>query len=163
MLLASVTATAGATSLNQARGQFEQHMTTCASLHHYDPGASDALGAYELGPEELGWRACVYEGIHRFLIPVSAISEDYLELIESDRRMTDGIVAGDKTREQRRERIDRLITAIDEREEALHEALLAELEATREKLYALQRRLDRMNTIQQMQGAAFSATIGKLK
>ena len=135
----------------------------CAGAHGYEPRQSEALGAYQLGPGEIGWRACVYDGIRRLMMPSSEVPEVYAELIAEDRRMTEAIGAGEMTRGQRRERLARLIAGIEEREAAVREALLKELEAARERLYALQARLERMSTIQKMQGPAFSVSMGQLK
>ena len=135
----------------------------CTDANDYEPNQSAALGAYQLGPGEIAWRACVYDGIRRFMMPSSEVAGVYADLIAEDRRMTKAIGAGEMTRGQRRQRLDQLIAIIDEREAGVREALLKELEAVRERLYALQRRIERMNTIQKMQGPAFSGPMGQLK
>ena len=145
-------------SIEDARAQFEEHTNMCTEAHAYDTAQSAQLGEYELGSGELAWRSCVYAGIRQLMVPSSEVPEVYLNLIDEDRHMTDAIIRKVMTRAQRRHRVEELLAIIDESEAQARETLITELEAARERLYALQQKFDRMRTIQQMQAPLLQAS-----
>lgn len=109
-------------------------MDRCAEAHGYRRAEYLALGPYELAPGEAAWRACVYDGIARELMPAAVRPEAYRELIETDRRLTAGIAAGRVSRAERERRVGDLLARIEVEEETARQARLRQrLEATKDQ------------------------------
>jgi hypothetical protein len=138
-------------TMDEARTRFDQHLAECTKEFGYSPEQSFRFGDHELAPKELEWRKCAYEGVRKWLIPNTDLPEGYDQLIDEDQRMTSSIAAKQLTRTERRERLDQLMHAIEEKERAERERLELELEAMMKDMQELQRQMDRMNEIQRMQ------------
>lgn len=109
---------AGPREIVIARGQLDDHIAECTKRFGYDPEAASKLGANVLGPGELEWRACVYQGIEKYVIPKTQSPEMYRRAIAEDRKMTDAVANGQTTRAQRRARVQQLLEEFDRVEEA---------------------------------------------
>ncbi len=101
-----------------ARRQLDDHMADCSKRYGYDPEAAAKLGPHVLGKGELEWRACVYQGIEKYMIPRTASPEIYRRAIAEDRKMTEAISKGTMTRAERRTRLRELVEEIDRVEAA---------------------------------------------
>jgi hypothetical protein len=131
------------------------HLQSCTQSYGYDPDRVRSLGPHEIGPGELKWRDCAYQGIRAIMVPASAVPATYDTLIGLDRVMTRDIEAGKKTRDERRARIQKLIDDILARERKAGEAPGAELteeemERRRDEFVVRQRELQRMRRIESM-------------
>lgn len=94
------------------RVRFGQAMRACTAEHGYNPAGTAALGPHELGEGELPWRACVYSGIRRILVPFAPTPQPFERLIAEDQRMTEALVAGEITRAQRKRRIEAMVAGL---------------------------------------------------
>ena len=131
------------------------HLQSCTQRYGYDPDRVRSLGPHEIGPGELKWRDCAYEGIREVMVPASAVPDAYDTLIGLDRVMTRDIEARKKTRDERRRRIQKLIDDILAREKKADQPPEAELteeemERRRDEFVVRQRELQRMRRIESM-------------
>ena len=97
--------------------KFERHVRDCSSEFNFDPRQAINIGENELAPGEISWRECVYRGVENIVIPDSALSSDYRQIVFEDRVMTDKIARGEFTRTERRVRLEALIESVKAKEE----------------------------------------------
>ena len=154
---------AAATDAVDARfDEFRAHLGVCTKDFGYDPARSASYGKHELAPGEQKWRECAYEGIRKIMVPPSATPDSYAGLIGLDKVMTKEILAGNRTRAERQERIRKMIDDILAKEKAaepaaagasqttLSEEEEAKLRAQRDQFVASQRELQKMRRFQSM-------------
>jgi hypothetical protein len=101
-----------------ARRQLDDHMAECTQRYGYDPDAGSKLGPNALGTGEREWRACVYQGIEKYLIPRTLSPDVYRRAIAEDRKMTEAVAKGEMTRAQRQGRIQQMLEEINRVEKA---------------------------------------------
>lgn len=163
LLTMTLTVEAGM-NLEKAHQKFDQHMAECTQQLGYDPDQSDSFGDYELAPKEREWRKCVYQGIHKLLVPNTWIPDFYYRIIAEDQLMTDMIDAKQLTRAKRRERLDELVAALERKEAAERKRVQEDLDTTMNQMEELQQQMDRMNEIQQMQMHSMRrSAVGRLR
>jgi hypothetical protein len=139
--------------------KFLKHLAGCTRQHGYDPTAQNGLGPHELGRNEMPWRECAYEGIRRIIVPASALPEMYEDLIAEDRKMTEAVVQGTMTRDDRRSRIEVLTgtAAVNEQlNKSLQQRKAADEFFEREKKRILEMRRDDL-----IYGAALRGSLGR--
>jgi hypothetical protein len=109
---------AGTREIVKARGQLDEHMAECTKRYGYDPEAGSKLASNVLGLGEREWRACVYQGIEKYLIPRTLSPDIYRRAIAEDRKMTEALANGELTRAQRQARVQQMLEEIDRIEKA---------------------------------------------
>ncbi len=143
-----------AKDIETARTQFDQFLDKCAQQFGYVRNKELSFGDHELAPGEQQYRECAYEGVDQILIPNTTLADDYRHIVAEDKRMTDQIVAKKMTRKARRERLDKLIAAIDKKEELVRAAEMERVSRDMERLErerdALQKQMERARKMQRM-------------
>ena len=104
-------------NMASASEQLDAYLDQCTARHGYNPEAASNLGPYVLGAGEREWRECVYQAIEKYMIPTTPTPEIYRRAIAEDRKMTEGVAAGQTTRAQRRARVQELLQEIERVEE----------------------------------------------
>jgi hypothetical protein len=111
------------TAVEGSHERFLTYLDKCSATHGTDPRTA-TVGENELVAHEREWRSCAYEGIRTIIMPASAYSQDYAEMIAEDQVMTEMVAKGEMTRTERRARLDAMREEI-----AAKEAKASELSA----------------------------------
>ena len=109
-------ASASGTADTPPAERFRAYLDQCTAQYGYSPDAVQGVGEHELAPNELAWRACAYKGIETVLIPRASMPDLYRLLITEDRAMTEAVTVGTMTRQQRRDRIEKLFAEVSSQE-----------------------------------------------
>jgi hypothetical protein len=119
--VSSGTAAAPATASSPVdRAALEAALGQCIATTGYDPVAAQAsLGENELGAGELEWRSCAYDALNTVVRPKLFQPEAIDDLIEDDKRLTQGIVDGTSTRSERHAEVVARVDNIRQQELAL--------------------------------------------
>lgn len=126
----------------------EEQLALCTSLHGYDADTANQLGEDVIGAGELEWRECAYESLIQAMAKESPIEDAYQRLILEDRRLTNGIIAGEVTRTERQNQILTYLDEIHRAEKAEHD--LRTLEYEREMFIIRMNELKRMRDIERL-------------
>ena len=117
-----------------ARDQLVADLQACTKTHGYDPQKAAGLGEHELGQNEIPWRQCAYDAVRGYAQTNPTLAGQYEQLINEDITMTNAVQGGAMTRAQRRERLETLISQIEEAEKQHVAAAEANAQAEHEKL-----------------------------
>lgn len=104
--------TTSAGYMQQADARFHARYVECGKIHKYDPNTTK-LAQNTLGPTERAWQQCVYAAVEKYLIPASKSPDLYRGAIATSRNLTNGIEKGTITRDQRRKKMDEVISKIE--------------------------------------------------
>ncbi len=89
-------------------------VTACTAEHGYEPLAPQPTAG--LGVGELAWRTCVHTAADRIMSRSLRRPELLVQLLRADGQLTDAILTGGVTREQRTADIQRRLTALAQQE-----------------------------------------------
>lgn len=126
--------TGSAQAQTPARDQLVADLQACTKTHGYDPQKAAGLGEHELGQNEIPWRQCAYDAVRGYAQTNPALAGQYEQLINEDITMTNAVQGGAMTRAQRRERLETLISQIEEAEKQHVAASEANAEEEHQKL-----------------------------
>ena len=104
------------TSFVELKTQLESYLSQCTQTFGLDPRKEPGLSENELAPNERDWLDCAYKGIERIMIPNSDFPGMYRDLIAEAKSLVDLMERGEVTRTQRRNRIQILISQIENAE-----------------------------------------------
>jgi hypothetical protein len=96
----------------QSWTKFETHLQACSEKHGYERRRSRTLGEHELGPGERAWRECAYSGVRSILMPRSGLEDSFTRVIVQDKVMTDKVAEGKMTRDERQQRLEKLVAQL---------------------------------------------------
>jgi hypothetical protein len=99
----------------------ENIASECSDRHGYNALVAGEVRQNTLHPNERQWAQCVYAAIESHIIPKSKIPFGYKELITRHRKLTDQVEGGTLSRNERRKQMSRLLSSLQNQEDALRE------------------------------------------
>ncbi len=103
-------------SFVELKARFESYLSQCTQTFGLDPRKESGLSENDLAPNERDWLDCAYKGIERIMIPNSDFPGMYRDFIAEAQSIVDLMDRGEVTRTQRRDRLQTLITQIENAE-----------------------------------------------
>ncbi len=103
-------------SFVELKARLETYLSQCTQTFGLDPRKESGLSENKLAPNERDWLDCAYKGIERIMIPNSDFPGMYRDFIAEAQSIVDLMDRGGVTRTQRRDRLQTLITQIENAE-----------------------------------------------
>ena len=103
-------------SFVELKARLETYLSQCTQTFGLDPRKESGLSENALAPNERDWLDCAYIGIENIMIPNSDFPGMYRDFIAEAQSIVDLMDRGGVTRTQRRDRLQTLITQIENAE-----------------------------------------------
>ncbi len=103
-------------SFVELKARLESYLSQCTQTFGLDPRKESGLSENDLAPNERDWLDCAYKGIERIMIPNSDFPGMYRDFIAEAQSIVNLMDRGEVTRTQRRDRLQTLITQIENAE-----------------------------------------------